>query len=636
MAMQALRDGASSGLLKIFLMGMLVLAVGGLVLSDVGGFFRGGVSASDIVKIDNHTISATAFDQRARQALSRAGISPQQAYELGYIEEILRGEIASSILSITAADKGLLVGEDVIKSRLHDMIEPLIQDGQTAQDTLEQILRNQGMSEGQFVSALSQEIRNGLLSSALGAGFTAPPSHMITELIRFDGETRDIAYVSFTNEEMAVTKAPGESDLRAYYEEEKERFAIPERRDIRIIRIKDEALKETVEITDEELRSTYEDHIDAFSLPERRIVAQSIVTDKTQAQEIYAKASESGNLKTATAEVTGSDSAFVAPSAFQKDGLMEDIAAQIFAANKKGTIIEPVKTPLGWHVAQLVNMEAPRVQPFAEVSDALKDELMAERIIDEKYRLAGDVDDLLAGGASAEELGETIAVESIDVFGLTEANPQIPPNFAEQSATILEEAFALLPGEGSAVQETQDGILYVVFVDAVTPQAYEDFGEVRGALSEIWIARRQSAEAQAKALAYLTILETGETDLAAFATGQNKSVETMSGIARTKAPAAPLLPQTLNAIFDAPLDGYALIDVKGGIALAQVTDAHLPEIDADAPQTQIRRAEIRDNLTQAIASEAVSLYLKDRQDDYGVKVNRALIEQMYGPQTETY
>jgi peptidyl-prolyl cis-trans isomerase D len=61
MAMQALRDGAGTGFLKIILMGLLVMAVGGLVFTDVGGFFRGGVGNNDVARVGDTKIGVVEF-----------------------------------------------------------------------------------------------------------------------------------------------------------------------------------------------------------------------------------------------------------------------------------------------------------------------------------------------------------------------------------------------------------------------------------------------------------------------------------------------------------------------------------------------------------------------------------------------
>jgi len=633
MAMKALRDGASNGILKYFLFGLLGLATGGLVLTDMGGFFRGGVAATDVAKVGKHTINIQGFDQRARQTMQRVGIPIEQAYKVGYIDEMLRGEIAGVVLELSAHDKGMKIGTDIIQQRIYEMVAPMVQDGQEPQDVLEQILRNQGMSEGQFIQALSKDIRTKLLASAIQSGFSAAPAHMASELERFDGETRDVTLISFSNQDLAVTTAPNDTELGDYYEKNKEQFASPETRDVRIIRIKDEALRESVEITDEELRATYDDSIDDFSEPERRIVAQAVVSSEADAQEIYELATKSNNLKTAAAQVTGTDSAFIPPSPFQKDGLAEEVAEGIFNANTKGAIIPPAQTPLGWHVAQLIDLEPARVKPFSEVSEALKEGMLADRLIDEKYKLASDADDMLAGGSTIEELAEVIAVENIEIFGLTESNPQLPQDYAEAQETILEEAFQLLDGEVSAVQELQDGTLYLVTVDSITPKSYKPLGEVRGELSELWLASRQKAETKTKALAYLTLLDAGEKDLAAVGKEYGKTPKTLTNLARETAPPKPLSAQALGPIFDANIGEYILINFKEGVALAKINDATLPASSAPSDDA---RAEVNEKLAGSLRQEAVNAFIAARQDKLGVKINRKLLDQVYITDTSGY
>lgn len=632
MAMQALRDGASNGLLKFFLLGLLGMATGGLVLTDMGGFFRGGVAPTDVAKVGKHTIHVQSFDQNARQTMQRVGIGMAQAYKVGYVDEILRGEIAGLILELSAHDKGLKISRDIVQKRIYEMISPMAAEGQSPQDVLEQVLRNQGMNEGQFIAALSRDIRTKLLVSAIQSGFTTAPNHMAAELERFDAETRDISYIKFSNADLAVTNAPNEEELSAFYEKNKESFASLESRDIRIVRIKDEVLSESIEITDEELRAVYEDSIDDFTQPEKRTVAQAVVSTQADAQKIFDIASTSNNLKTAAEKVTGSDSAFIPPSSFQKDGLDENIAKGIFSANKKGALIAPTQTPLGWHVAQLIDMEPARIQPFEEVSAELKNHLLEERLIDDKYKLASDADDLLAGGATIEELAETIAVEEIEIFGLTEENPQIPENYNEDAQIILEEAYTLLDGEASAVQESDDGKMYIVVVDKITPKSYKALGEVRGELSDLWIQNRQRAETKTKALAYLTLLDEGEKDLAAIGVEYSKSPQSLNNLARAETPPAPLSPNTLGPVFDANIGEYLMLNIADGVVLAKIESASLPNKSVSSERLE----EVNTALVGAMQQDALNTFISARQEELGVKINRDLLENLYGPDSEQF
>jgi len=83
MVMRSLRDGASGGFMKYILFGILGMSVGGLVVMDVRGVLGGGgVGASDVAKVENHTINIRDFDRTLRRSLSRYRTTPEQAYAI--------------------------------------------------------------------------------------------------------------------------------------------------------------------------------------------------------------------------------------------------------------------------------------------------------------------------------------------------------------------------------------------------------------------------------------------------------------------------------------------------------------------------------------------------------------------------
>ena len=106
MVMQAMRKGKGAGVVKFIFMSLLVLAAGGLVLSDVGGFFRGGIGNNDVAAVGDQNIPITSFDMKLRRTLTRIGMSPQQAYQLGYTNQFLNSEIQSMLLQQAAIETG--------------------------------------------------------------------------------------------------------------------------------------------------------------------------------------------------------------------------------------------------------------------------------------------------------------------------------------------------------------------------------------------------------------------------------------------------------------------------------------------------------------------------------------------------
>ena len=147
MAMKFLRESAKGGLGKFILVGFMGLAVGGLVLMDMGGFFRGGITHTDVAKIGRTKVSAPEFDRIVRRAISRLGISPQDAYKAGYVDQILKSEIRAQIMERASREHGIMVNGDIVTEHIRKLVAPMVEQNNNAKDIMQNILFNQGLSE---------------------------------------------------------------------------------------------------------------------------------------------------------------------------------------------------------------------------------------------------------------------------------------------------------------------------------------------------------------------------------------------------------------------------------------------------------------------------------------------------------
>jgi peptidyl-prolyl cis-trans isomerase D len=265
MVMRMMRQGAAGGITKFILFGFLVLAVGGLVLMDVGGFFRGGVGGNDVARIGSEKVSIVSFDRAVRRALSRVGISPQEALKLGYINEILGTEIRTSLLHNAAKDLGVQVGKNRIAHQVNSIIAPMVEQGQEPQAVLDQVLRAQGMTEREFVRAIDREMAGSILGQAVQGGFAGTPHSIARDMYMFNNEKRNIELVVLTDKDTKDVKPPSEEQLTSMYESLKENFATPETRKVSLAFVPD--AKKTVEVPEEEIRAAYDEGIDSYAVP---------------------------------------------------------------------------------------------------------------------------------------------------------------------------------------------------------------------------------------------------------------------------------------------------------------------------------------------------------------------------------
>jgi hypothetical protein len=252
MVMNALRKGASGGIGKFILFGFLVLAVAGLALTDIGGFFRGGAGSNNVLKVSGETVSIQSFDSQARRRLAQLGISPQEAYTLGYMDQIIAGNIREILMHDLANQSDIAIERDRIAEHIHELILPLTNEEQNAQSVLLQILRNQGMSEKEFANAIAFEMKNELISNAIAASAPRANPLLVDNLYQFQSETRNVEYLKFHDSEIQIN-TPDEAALKERYESTKEIYRIPETRNIQIVVIDDKDILEDLSLEAEDI-----------------------------------------------------------------------------------------------------------------------------------------------------------------------------------------------------------------------------------------------------------------------------------------------------------------------------------------------------------------------------------------------
>lgn len=628
--LNALRDGAKSGFLKFILLGFMALAVGGLVLTDVGGFFRGGVSNNYVAKGKGIEISTVQFDQTVRRILSRQQMSPQEAYSRGLINQILQSEIQTLIVTRETQKLGLIVGDETVTQQISKLAAPLAQDGRSKSEALKQILRAQGISETQFINSIRQEMANGAFQSAVFNGVGNISDAQAVALYEHQNEALTFEGVRLEADKIK-TDAPTDEQLQNYYNANKSDFAIAERRDITIATLKKEMLEKKVNITDEELNRYYEDNLETYQKDEQRKVQQAVFASEAEAQEVLAQLEKNKNLKSTSKKVTGNDSAYLGENEFGENGLLEIVAKPVFAANQ-GDIVGPIQSPLGFHVLIVKDIIEPQTTPFEKVKKSIRDNLLQERLAEDLIETANMMDDQLAGGAPLSEVVSELGLTTEGFKGLNQAgynknNKDALSAYQGDKAQILEAAFDFNAGEASSVMELADGRFVTVQVDNVTERSFKPFNEVKSALAKRWKNEQQALANRSRAEDLLASLKT-ETQLSDAAKEIGQSTKTYKNLKRNEEPTSPLTFGQVQQMFGADMNAPLMIATGDGFLIGQVTYRELPK--SESADKAIN--EIKEKVSAGLQQEIVSQYINHLAQKYDVKINDAVLREVYGAQ----
>lgn len=647
MILQYLRGGRHSRILTTILFGFILMAVGGMVFMDVGGFFRGGgVGRTDIAKIGHEKLSARAFDRTLGTILARQGMSRQDAFRVGLIDQILNNEIRDSLVRQAASSLGVRVSDRLVAGQIEKLIPPPT-EGMSNQQALDMALRAQGMAESDFVQMIRRETSVSTLRNALLAGAGYLPPVAAQALYAYDHEARaaDILYLPDALPGKTITPPP-EEELKKFYEISKQLYALPETRTLTIAILSPDTIKKKISVPDSDLQTAYDADPDRWTLPEKRTLEHSVVHDEKQAQKIADEARAGKPLKSAVESVTGKTENYNPDQAFAHADLPADIAEPVFKSAEK-SVVGPLKSPLGFHVIVVSKIDPARKRSFEESREDLRrekiDSLAAERLSETGNAL----DDRLAGGGTledaAKEFGMTIEkLGPLNAQGLAADGSDALKAFDADRASLMDSAFTLMDGESSPVSELSDGRYAIIRIDEISPATTKPFESVRADLEKRWMERERKVTNSKRAEALFSEVFENKKTLAAAAAELGLTVKHVSDLKRDAKPAAPLSQAALMRLFEAQKGQTIMSEAEGGRIVAIVT-----EITPGTPSPFGEKAKDgktgngKDPVKTAldataaqhgrdIAEAGYAAYLNHLANLYGVKVNSNLLQTMYG------
>lgn len=636
--LNAMRDGAQSKIIKFVLFGFLVMAVGGMALMDVGGFFRNGVGNNNVVRIGGDSISSMQFDQTMRRVLSQQGMQPKEAYEFGMVDQILQAEINQRLMTQAAYDMGIYAGDATVARQIGSLIDPLMKSQPNAQrrDILQTILRAQGMTEQDLVNTLRQGMMNTVLQSTIQMATTIPSRAEALNLYQVQNETRDVKAFFLSNDSVKDVEDAQEEVLKAFYEAGKSsRHVIPETRSFTIAVLTEKNLSSGASVTDEELEKEYQKAIKSYTLPERRELVQAILDNQAAAEKVAAAVrDDKQSLRDAVKTVTGKTAAYQDETVFAREGLVKAMGDAAFTA-ELNTVSAPVQTPLGWHVFVVTEILPEAARPFAEVKDSMRKDLAEGRLSEQLFETANAIDDRLAGGedinAIAKEMNLSVTkIGPVGEDGSTPDKRDALKDFEKDRAYILQTVFELSEGESAPVLEISGGRYAAIHVDTVKERSFEPYEAVKADLKKSWIGDQKASLNRTRAQKIQQEIAAGSKTLTQGAAEFDAKIEDFAKLKRT-GDAPKSIGKDGQAVLFAGVEGETLlVPVANGYMIATVTSVALPD---RAKITDKDLETLTGSIADATPNEFMQAYLQYLQNKEKVKVNRHLLDMMYGPES---
>ena len=614
----SLRKGAASWLAKI-LFALLILS---FAAWGVGDYLSPEVEDA-VAKVGESEIGAEEFRREYSRQFNdwrrRLGgnVTPELAAQLGLPQEVLQAAVRRRLVELEAGRLGLAVGDGQVRRAIEEDPNFGGRLGGFDRALFERVLLTNGLSEGEFVSMLRRDLSRRQVDRSIARPVQASRS-MAEAVHRYRDETRKAVLIRVP-EDAALPDEPGEAELRAWHEANRDDFMAPAYRAVTAIVLDPDRWLDRVQADPAAVRDAYEARMHDFTVPATRRVRQVLFDDEAKAQAFMAQLSTGSELERAAGNAgsTVSDLGPVSRSQLPQAAL----ADAVFSLDGEG-VTGPVRTPLGWHVLAVDQVSEETVTPFENVREGLQREVAREIAVERLADLANDLDDQLAGGAGFEDAARMLdlpllTIAAVDGSGLDRAGQQ--PEGLPAEPNFLRTAFSTPVGEDSLLGELGDGGYFVLRVEGETPPAVRPFEEARPLVLAAWRAGRLDEAAKAKADALAARLREGRTPASV---AEGRAVEEAGPFTRTETkPESGLSREVVQAVFAAERGEVVVARIADGYAVAVVGSIEPP------PYSEEKIESIRAQLSAEMVEDVRRQFHAALQDRFGVVVNRDLLAQ---------
>ncbi|MEN3792926.1 SurA N-terminal domain-containing protein [Fulvimarina sp. MAC3] len=609
---------ATTGWTAKILLSLLVLS---FAVWGIGDVFRGGnqdavlsVGKTD-VPLPEYALTYNQVSSGITRQLGRE-LTPEEASAFGIDQAVLSQLVSGAVLTEQARDIGLGISDERLARIIAD--DPSFQDasGNFSRSLFRNLLNQIRLRESDYIAYQEDSAMRTQIVDAVSNGITLPKAYE-EALGLFNGERRNVSYISVGPGALESEPQPSDEELQAYFEEHKANYAAPEFRGLQVARLTRETIADESAVTDEQIAADYEQYQSRYGEPERRQVSQIVFSDRAAADEAAQKLAGGATFEN-VARAAGKNPGDTAIGLVTEEDIPDPDIRQAAFSLDSGQTSDVIDGRFGPTIVRVSEIQEARVTPLEEVADDIRRDLALNNASDALNTAYQTYEDSRAGGASFEEATQEagLTVETYKAVDRQGRDPSGAPVTALSGENeLLTEAFQSEPGFDNIPLTTDDGGYLFFDVTDVQPARDRTLDEVRQQVVNDWTQAETLRLVEERAQALADEVRSGKS-LQGVAEENGLQVQSAMGITRQSG-AGEIGAQASQAAFSG---GKGTIEAaKGRGALEQV----VLQIDEVAPpaspldnvnQTQI--GQVQSGLT----NDLVQSYVTRVQKDYPLEI----------------
>ncbi|WP_170368486.1 peptidyl-prolyl cis-trans isomerase [Ruegeria arenilitoris] len=579
------------------LMGMLMLGLAGFGAVNLSGTVR------TVAQVGDEDVSVDAYvrelqrEIRAVEAQTGQPMQMSQARELGLDQRALARLVSLAALNNEVAQLGVSIGDANLQKEIVGIQAFQGPDGSFDREAYRFQLEQIGMTETEFEEDLRKETARTIVQGAMMDGVEMP-AIMTKALADYVLARRSFTVATLSPDALTTPiPEPTDAEIQAYYDANTDRFTLPRTKKITYAVLSPEMLQDTVEIDEEALKRLYEQRNDQYQQPERRLVERLVYPSEEEATAAMAQLEVGG----ADFEQLVRERELELSSVDLGDVTREDLgeAADAVFAAEIDQVVGPLPSVFGPALFRVNGSLAEQNVSFEDAEPELRAELAGERARRLIESQAEDINDMLAGGATLEELANETEME----LGKTDWTRQSDDGIAAYDG-FRQAAQAVREDDFPEIGFLEDGSIFALRLDEVLPPRPEPLESARDRVAAAWVQEQTAKALEEQANGIVTQLA---VDGDFTATGLPFRVEN----ALTRTAFLDNVPADfMTQIFEMEPNEMRVIAGPDAAFIVRL-DEVLPPAETDEQRLMQEAAAAQ--LNQALAQNIFDIYVRDAQ-----------------------
>ena len=415
---------------------LLAIMVLSFALWGVGDILTSGNSQL-AAKVGKEKITLNEFYVKFQESIETYNINNanqlnvNDAVNLGLHNLVLNELIFSKMVNNYSKNHGIFLNDNAFKLIIKGLPQFKNENNNFSELKYKNYVLNNFQSEEDFLKQLENIILKGIIFENFKIDNFLNKS-IINILYNYEGEKRDIEYF-LIEREMVNVKQSSNSELEKYFQENIDKYTIPEQIFINYIELKIEDFQDANNINDNQVKQYYEDNIRLYTKEETRKIEFARFNSKNEAER-FVQLFENSSSQNLRNQLISDNIKLSTIEDYNGGTFPEKIKEIIFQLDLNQSTPPISIDDLGYYLIRVTDISKKNILPIQDVYKDIKDYLSLEDAYELYDASLNNIDEMLLNDFSIEEISSEI--KDINIIKNTNINELLSKDGFDKESLI--------------------------------------------------------------------------------------------------------------------------------------------------------------------------------------------------------